>query len=346
MKLIGSILTLLLLLSSYGKVSAQALDTICKKERIKTYRVMPTPGSKYFWTAECGIIISKNVNADSVVIEWCKSPGTYHLSVIEQNRFGCWGDTVRALIIINGDMNFMTSGPSEICGGDIAWLQASGADNYLWSTGEKTNQILVKSQDSVARYWVVGSNLCSRDTVNFTVNIYPKPVASFTYQPKQAKVDENIFIHYTGKNAYDWFWYFGNHDSTDANVSDPEVSFKTTGDKTVTLVARNKSGCTDTVSYRVHIAYDSKLYVPNSFTPNDDGVNDVFKAVGYNIKSFHMQIYNRWGELIFESFNMDDAWDGTFKGAKVIESVYLYMIDAHSLDNEAYYLSGPVTVIY
>jgi len=129
-------------------------------------------------------------------------------------------------------------------------------------------------------------------------------------------------------------------------VTDPEYSFSKKGDKLVTLVAVNGAGCTDTITYNVHVTYDTKIFVPNSFTPNGDGINDVFKAVGYNLESIHTQIYNRWGELIYESFGVNDSWDGTFKGVKVIEGVYPYMIEAKATDGEPIYLSGNITVLY
>jgi gliding motility-associated-like protein len=178
------------------------------------------------------------------------------------------------------------------------------------------------------------------------VRAHAKPKADFTYKPNDPQIFDTVFFHYTGKGANEWTWYLGTKNALTGSILDPRTTFDETGDKIITLVAKNLSGCTDTMTYTLHVGADSKIFVPNAFTPNGDGDNDSFKAIGYNLKSIHTQIYNRWGELLYESFGLNDAWDGTFKGQLVIEGVYLYMIDAQALDGEHYYLSGDVTVLH
>ena len=87
------------------------------------------------------------------------------------------------------------------------------------------------------------------------------------------------------------------------------------------------------------------IYVPNSFTPNSDGLNDTFGVSGEAIKTFNMQIYNRWGDLIFESSNASNKWDGTFKGNKVPEGIYVYKISASGLSGKNIKKDGTVTLI-
>jgi gliding motility-associated-like protein len=87
------------------------------------------------------------------------------------------------------------------------------------------------------------------------------------------------------------------------------------------------------------------IYVPNSFTPNNDGLNDTFGVSGEAIQKFDMQIYNRWGDLIFESANASQKWDGTFKGSKVPEGIYVYKISASGISGKNIKKDGTVTVI-
>jgi gliding motility-associated-like protein len=313
--------------------------------------VLPTPGSTYYWSVECGKIISPNNNADSIVVDWCQTPGTYQIKVVERNRKGCWGDTVRTLIIVDGKLHLAVSGPTEICSGDPIWLEASGAANYYWNNGQTTNRIFVQPSDSqqttdTVKYRVIGYSKCDNDTAYVTVKIHPRPRADFTYKPLKPMVDDTVFFHYTGKGASAWTWYFGDKNGLSGQITDPTYTFNEKGDKVVTLVARNDAGCTDTMSYNLHVGFDSRIFVPNAITPNGDGNNDYFKAVGWNLKDIHMQIYNRWGELLFESYRLDDYWDATFKGNKVMEGVYLYQIEATAKDGEKYYLHGNVTVLY
>jgi gliding motility-associated-like protein len=87
------------------------------------------------------------------------------------------------------------------------------------------------------------------------------------------------------------------------------------------------------------------IYVPNSFTPNGDGMNDTFGASGEAIKSFSMQIFNRWGDKIFESTSISKQWDGTYKGTKVPEGTYVYKVSASSLTNKNAIREGIVTLV-
>src|SRR5437588_12821715 len=118
MKQFSCIFILILLLAGNRNVKAQASDTVCAFTHRKVYKVVPTPGSKYYWTVDCGKIISGNTHADSIVVDWCNTPGTYQVKVIEQTRFGCWGDTVRTWIIVNDKIHLNLQGPSDICEGE------------------------------------------------------------------------------------------------------------------------------------------------------------------------------------------------------------------------------------
>lgn len=104
--------------------------------------------------------------------------------------------------------------------------------------------------------------------------------------------------------------------------------------------------CGDSATLLVYVVKPNlSFYIPNTFTPNNDRLNDYFTVVGSGIKSVYMQIYNRWGELVFESFNPNDKWDGTFKGEKVIDGVYMYMMQIGFKDGSFSYISGEVNVL-
>lgn len=85
------------------------------------------------------------------------------------------------------------------------------------------------------------------------------------------------------------------------------------------------------------------IYIPSAFTPNNDGINDTFGVKGEGIKNFHIYIYNRWGELLFESTNPKQQWDGSFKGRKSEQGTYVYKLLASGLDKEK---TGVVSLIY
>jgi len=328
------------------KSFAQAFDTICASSEVKVYRVIPTPGSVYYWSVDCGQIISPDIHADSIRVSWCGTPGTHQVKVVEQTSSGCWGDTAITSVVVNPKMQLNISGPAELCVGQPVWLTARGASSYRWSTGETASYITVNLKDTFNQIQVIGKNACETDTATWTIKVHPRPTASFTYKPQNPIVDESVYLKYTGQGATDWTWYIDNKQPVNGSVSEYETSFNEYGNKSIMLVSQNQFGCTDTFIDVIHIKYDFKIFVPNVFTPDGNGINDSFKAIGFNLKSIHTMIYNRWGELIFESFGVNDAWDGTFKGQPVTDGVYVYMIDAEATDGEHTYLNGNVEVMY
>ncbi|MBL7923219.1 MAG: gliding motility-associated C-terminal domain-containing protein [Bacteroidia bacterium] len=99
------------------------------------------------------------------------------------------------------------------------------------------------------------------------------------------------------------------------------------------------------ISNEVEIVPAITLYVPNTFTPNGDGLNDTFGVAGEAIKDFRMQIFNRWGQLIFESSNANERWDGTFQGQKVPMGTYVYKVTASSPNGMRQNKEGNLNVI-
>ncbi len=112
------------------------------------------------------------------------------------------------------------------------------------------------------------------------------------------------------------------------------------------IVAVSQSG--DSIlsfSNSVKLYHDFSLDLPTAFTPNNDGLNDSFGAVAQGVKDFKLVVYNRYGEIVFNSNSIDSKWDGTFKGRKVPAGGYMYEIIASSYENEQLQKSGKVLVI-
>ena len=103
------------------------------------------------------------------------------------------------------------------------------------------------------------------------------------------------------------------------------------------------NGCK--ASSYVSIKYDVVVYVPNTFIPNGDDVNDVFKVYGGNIKEMECLIFNRWGELICTLDSIDDAWDGTYKGKKCQDGTYTWKLTYKDTLNHKHLLTGHVNLL-
>jgi gliding motility-associated-like protein len=332
------------LLMSGGTVVAQPIiDTACRFTKSQVYRVTPQPGFKYFWSVECGKIVSSRT-ADSVVIDWCGTPGDYTITCLQVNEFGCAGDTVKARVLIDPDVKIGITGTSDICRGDYVTLFASGADRYKWSTGDTTPSITIRPDNST-RYHVTGWSRCMMDTASFHVRVYGKPVANFYYLPDTPFIHQPVRFVWKGNDADSVYWYF--IDSGSNIVTDPpDYTFKRPGKQSVTIVVTNKGGCADTAKYSIFVEDDARIYVPNVFTPDGNRRNEIFVPVTYGIEKLHLEVFNRWGEKLFETDELGKGWDGIFKDELVQEGAYVWMIKAKGKNLRSYYLSGTVTVLY
>jgi gliding motility-associated-like protein len=113
----------------------------------------------------------------------------------------------------------------------------------------------------------------------------------------------------------------------------------------VVLVIKNKVGCTDTAIKKLVIEDEFNLYVPDAFTPNGDGLNDVFVPKGSGISKYSLEIYNRWGEKIFHTTDFNTSWDGTYKGKVCKTDSYLWAIDLTDASGKRHLKSGSISLI-
>ena len=108
----------------------------------------------------------------------------------------------------------------------------------------------------------------------------------------------------------------------------------------------NSSECYGDATLYVMVEEHIKSYVPNAFTPgNIDGINDILKVYGEGIKKLHFTVYDRWGELLFESTRQDIGWDGSYKGKTLGPGVYIYYVEAEYLDSKKENYQGSVTLL-
>lgn len=178
------------------------------------------------------------------------------------------------------------------------------------------------------------------------VVVNPNPEADFTFSPTQAtSLDPTIQFQDASNSAIAWQWGFG----TEATSfeQNPTHTFADTGYFDVMLVATHPTGCQDTTWKVIDIAPVFTYYLPNAFTPNDDGTNDGFKGIGttMNFQHFDMKIFNRWGELVFETSDPFEAWDGKKNGKWVKNGVYVCLVKLEGPRGKPYTYKSLVTVV-
>lgn len=199
---------------------------------------------------------------------------------------------------------------------------------------------------------VTSFNGC-RDTTIFEnyLTVHNNPVAAFTFnpQPLHALNAEARFINQS-TGAVDYFWYFSNGSPSESTEEDPFVHFPSgvVGEYEVILVARSDFGCTDTVNYNVNVLPEVILFAPNAFTPDGDEFNNTWRIYidGIDVYQYELIIFNRWGEIVFESHNPEETWDGTYNNQPVQDGTYNWILRTKNLYNdEKYTYKGYVSVI-
>lgn len=186
------------------------------------------------------------------------------------------------------------------------------------------------------------------------IEVYPQPTAAFDAEPFKASIlDPNINFINTSQGATNYYWDFGDpaalNGSNTSTVVNPSHGYSYTGEYKVNLVAISNHGCRDIASRLVDIIPDFAVYIPNTFTPDENGLNDVFQPLGVGIDedNYRLDIFDRWGENIFTSNNFRKGWDGSVKGGSkpAPQGVYTYKLMVHDILGNKHPYVGHVTVI-
>lgn len=256
--------------------------------------------------------------------------------------------------------------PQAICGTtNVSFVNNSTGSSGLsfnWyfgdtSTNADTSHVVAPSYNypgtgsySVTLVAYVSNKPLCNDTVSTVVSISNGFKASFSYTP--VSCSENIvnfsgFVQNPPNTTPVWTWNFG--DGTTSNLQNPNHVYNTGGNFQITLITEipNSVDCIDTISAQtISVLAHSELYIPNTFTPNGDGHNDVFKVRGPYYAEFYFAVYNRWGELMFETTDPTVGWDGNFKGKPSDPGVFGYYMKAKCGDQaEEVFRKGNVTLI-
>jgi gliding motility-associated-like protein len=251
--------------------------------------------------------------------------------------------------------------PASVCAGDSANLWSSGALNYVWEASPSdisfnpipgaTNDFFTVAPKGATTYSVTGTdaNGCS-STASTSLTVVPLPVASFFTQPPVASSFDPTFHFYDNSQGSPVFWQWSLSDGSEYFLQDFIHQFPVDeyGDYEVILYVENSFGCSDSIVGSVRVKPDYTLYIPNSFSPNEDGINDYFHISGINFPDdeFSIRIYDRWGNLVFASTNPSFQWDGEKDGSDAPTGTYIYRIYYRDTDGNYQVRQGNITLWY
>lgn len=177
--------------------------------------------------------------------------------------------------------------------------------------------------------------------------IYDSPVAEFSIASDELSIIEPMamFSNECSGNTIGWWWDFG--DATTSTASSPSHTYQQQGTYNVRLIAESFGGCTDTMVHPLEVVPEFTVFIPSAFTPNGDGINEVFFVYGAEITTFSMQMYDRWGNLIFESEDLYEGWDGRANGGTEVaqQDVYVYKVFIKDFEGKQHKFTGSVTLM-
>ncbi len=183
------------------------------------------------------------------------------------------------------------------------------------------------------------------------ITVSPFPSSSFSAPLSTGILEPTVNFIDNSTGATSWNWNFGDSLATNINnnsiIQNPSHTFSDIGNYYINLIVGNSSGCYDTAQLCLEIEPEFSFYIPNSFSPDGNGKNDGFFGKGGNIKEFAMQIYDRWGNLIFYTDNVDKHWDGRInRGTETgQEDVYVYVVNILDNKNKGHRYIGNVTIV-
>ncbi len=241
-----------------------------------------------------------------------------------------------------------TQDTTEICQNDCiqftdtSSIHPSGAiTNYYWTAGNQGSNLqnplfCFPNPGSIDVQLIVESDQGCRDTItkNNLVTVYTIPIAGFNaFLIDDEETSTKIQIQDQSSFANQYWYDFGDGDSS--LIQNPQHTYYDSGFYDITQIVRNSFGCADTLVKTVYV-HILTVYVPNTFTPDGDGKNEGFVPVvnGDDPDEYLFRVFNRWGELLFQTQIKEDPWDGTFKGEPSKTDTYVWTLKTKYKDGD------------
>lgn len=246
-------------------------------------------------------------------------------------------------LIVN--FNNLTTIPGNNSVVDYLWTFGNGQTSFIFSP----QQTYFSGTYSVS-LWAISDKGCDTVvTLVDTIKAYNLPTAEFQFTPENPTTANTTveFVNLSLGNPVNFFWDMG--DGSTYNSEHVTHGYPAdTGTYSIYLWIETDKGCSDSIIHTIRINSDFTVYIPNSFTPNRDGVNDNFTVEGKGIVDAQMLIFDRWGALLAEYKNLEPmkkGWDGKHNGVNVKQDVYVYLIKVRNFKGEWFEFRGHVNLL-
>ncbi|RYD52409.1 MAG: PKD domain-containing protein [Sphingobacteriales bacterium] len=339
--------------SIFGDIAVQDLNT-CDPYSVRITNNVTVPGSSatYAWTFGDG---SSSFSRNPLTHNYTDS-GTYTIRLIVTDPAACNSpDTFSKIIQVRAlRVKAALSGPDSLCqnaGGITFQSITTNATTIRWTFGDgdtsrQTAPVHTYRQPGTYTVRLIAANpdACNRaDTAFKTVRIFRKPTALFDFTPIIPEANTPISFINQSVDADRYRWDFGDGDGS--SETSPQHFYKQTGTYSTCLTAISVNGCLDTFCREVVADVRIACDVPTAFSPNGDGKNDILYVRGAAIETLSFRVYNRWGQLLFETDTLTTGWDGTWQGKPQEADAYAYMLSATFIDGTRVRRNGHITLL-
>lgn len=282
-----------------------------------------------------------------------KKPGVFTVDFTVENGFTCIDSLSRDITInANPVVDFKpdvqgSCFPLCVVFQNQTTIETGEHLNYVWDLGDSTisnafnpTHCYGDLSEELIQYSVnlhVESDFGCQGSVSKgrLLDVYPNPVARFEPFPRVANIFDPDFL-FTNRSigATDWVWTFGDGTGEFYEKS-PRHTYEEPGEYDVKMLIRNDFDCMDSIQGKILVtryeqafdeSADRTIFIPTAFTPNGDGLNDVFGPKGSDLNYLYIAIFDRWGELIYQEESLTASWDGTVNGRPVPIGVYAYVV--------------------
>jgi gliding motility-associated-like protein len=323
----------------FAEIIASGSTNFCDGDDVT---LTANPGINYLWSTGEG--------TQSITVN---TAGIYVVTVMDVAGCDTVADAVEVIVFSN-PVIAITAEPSTGCAPLHVYFNntTSGAFSYSWNFGDGNESNLMNPEHifvqpglySITLRAISSEGCESVLTITDMIHAADKPIADFNYSPDELLMFASTTMFTDNSNdVVSWHWSFG--DGKYSNLRDPVHYYSEPGEFIVKLMVENQFGCRDQKEKPLLV---TPFYLPNSFTPNDDGRNDKFFNFDFriDIKAFNLLIFDRWGNTIFESKDPLHTWDGYNSRREIVpEDVYVYVYEITTPDNKIHKFKGKVYLI-
>lgn len=365
--------------SSFGTYNVTLITTNtqgCSDTITKLVTIYPLPTPNFTFNNQCSGVpatfiqttnypqINWSVGGNSDTLSYTyNSYGNYNMTLNTIDSNGCYGEITKTIEIYpNPQISFVASDtmgcyPLPILFTNQSSIPSGQIVDWTWDLDniiiDNEYNISTSYPNTFATYNITltatsDKGCVSTLTKNNYITIFPSPTAEFAYMPSNPTIlDTRIQFVNQSLLANNYLWNFGDG-NTSIDVNPVHTYLADTGTYIVFLYVSNEYGCKDTITHPLIIEPTYTIYIPNTFTPNNNLINENFKIYGIGIVDAEMFIFDRWGKLLSTYKNLEPisrGWDGKHNGVMVKQDVYVYLIKVRDLKGEWHTYKGQVNLI-